>query len=85
MIPLPKQKSDAVKAFTLKKRDSNMTANEMIDFQNKHGFSDDDLATFLGVTKQAVRLWTRGQREINMTITRVLRLLDRYPHLLKEF
>jgi len=66
-------------------RADNMSASELNAFMKKHGFSDDSLADLLGVTLQAVRLWVRSQREISVTVTRLLRMLDKYPQMIQVY
>lgn len=89
MIPLPKNMnkpkvSSAVEQIT-SSNDETLTVDELLHFMKLHGFHESGLAEFLGVTKQAVNLWIKGQRDINMTMTKVIRLMQKYPHLMKEF
>lgn len=83
MMPTMKQ-SSAVQAITPSNQE-NLTVEELEAFMNLHGFSDSALGEFLGVTLQAVRLWRRNQREISLTTTKVVRLMVKFPHLMKEF
>lgn len=83
MIPLPNQ-SKAVQAITPSNQE-NLSVEELNEFMTTHGFSDVALAEFLGVTLQGVRLWRREQREISLTTTKVIRLMIKFPHMLREF
>lgn len=63
----------------------NLTTEELTKFMKRHGFDEKELAELLGITPQAVRLWTTGQREISITNTRLVRLLDKHPTLMRDF
>ena len=78
-MPTPGQKRPVSKAV------ENLTAQELKEFMQKHGFSEAELSDLLGVTKQGLRLWIRDQREINLTATRVIRMFEKYPGLMREF
>lgn len=65
--------------------DENMKPKELQAFMNHHGISRKELCELLGVSVQAVTLWINNKREINMTITRLIRLFHKYPRLLREF
>lgn len=79
-IPSPlTKKSESVR------KPSNLTVEELSKFMRKHGFSEKEFAEFLGVTPQAVRLWVTGQREISVTNTRLIRLLDKHSTLISAF
>jgi len=58
---------------------------ELQDFMNFHGISRRELSEIFGVTTPAVSLWLTGQREFSVTNSRLVRLFDKYPKLLKEF
>lgn len=58
---------------------------ELIDFMNKNGISRTELADILGVTHQAVSLWLTGKRDISITITRLIKIMQKYPQLIREF
>jgi len=62
-----------------------LSAKDLNKFLNHHGISIDEFAKILGVTNQAVRLWTSEQREFSVTNTRIVRLFQKYPQLIKEF
>lgn len=62
-----------------------MTHQEIKVFMNLHGLSKKELAEILGVTPKAVEFWVSGQRCITITNSRLMRLFDVYPQLLKEF
>lgn len=83
-LPPPKMVSNAVKAITTREERA-LTVEEVQDFMRRHGFNDKTFAEFLGVTLQAVRLWVRGQRDMSLTNSRLLRMFDKYPHLMREF
>ena len=82
-IPLPQSK--AVEAITAMDDTELMSIEELQGFMNLHGYSDIGLSKFLGVTVQAVRLWKRGQRDISLTNTKLIRLFVKYPQLMQEF
>lgn len=65
--------------------DELMTPEELAKFMKKHGFSAKELSELLGLSIQAVMLWQSGERPIKHTNTRLIRLFDKYPALLKEF
>lgn len=62
-----------------------LTGEELQAFMNKHGFAIHDFAQTVGVTTQAARLWVSGSRGISVTVSRLVRLFDKYPQLIKEF
>lgn len=62
-----------------------LSAQELKDFMKRHGFSEKEMAEFLGKTVQGIKLWLQGQREINVTVSRLLKLMDKYPQLIREF
>lgn len=62
-----------------------LTHKQVEKFMNTHGFSQKDFAEFLGVTEQAVKLWTTGQREFSVTNSRLIRTLEKHPRIMKEF
>lgn len=66
-------------------RSENMSLEELVIFMKKHGFAEKEFADFMGVTPQGVRLWVTGQREVSVTNTRLLRMLDKYPQLIAGF
>lgn len=66
-------------------KNEKLTDEELRTFMNKHGLADKELGQILGVTLQAVRLWLGGSRSISVTVSRLVRLFDKYPQLLKEF
>lgn len=63
----------------------NMTPEELEKFMRKHGFGEKEMGEFMGVTLQGVRLWLSGERAISVTNTRIIRLFNKHPHLMKEF
>lgn len=62
-----------------------LTIKELIAFMTKNGLSHKEFAEILGVTIQAVNLWLDGKRDISVTNTRIIRVFQRYPTLLREF
>jgi DNA-binding transcriptional regulator YiaG len=52
---------------------------------NKQGIDDKELAEIFGVSVQAVWLWLEGERKFTVTNTRLVRLFQKYPQLLKDF
>ena len=69
----------------IKESDRVLVDQEIIEFMNLHGFGYREFAELLGVTYQAVKLWTNGKRYIGLTNSRLLRLFNKYPYLMKEF
>ena len=70
------------KRISVKER---MSKEELEKFMHKHGVSEKELSEILGVTQGAVGHWCNGVRDISPTTTRLIRLFDKYPQLLKEF
>ena len=62
-----------------------LTVEQLKEFMNHHGISTKELSEIFGVTIQAVNLWMNGLREFSVTNSRLVRLFQKYPHLLKEF
>jgi len=58
---------------------------ELDEFMKMNGLSKHEFALILGITPQAVQLWLDGKRDINLTITRLVRMFQKYPVLLREF
>lgn len=65
--------------------DRALTAPELKAWMDKQGFGEKELGEFLGVTWQAVRLWIRGERNVPMTTSKIIRLMQKYPQLMREF
>lgn len=63
----------------------NLTIKELIAFMTINGLSHKEFADILGVKVQAVTLWLKGQRDISLTTTRVIRMMQKYPQLIREF
>ena len=80
MMPVPKQID-----VTQPTRDELITIKEFIDFMNTNGISKHEMADILGVTVQAINLWVKGDRAINTTVSRVIRIFKKYPKLIREF
>ena len=62
-----------------------LTIKELNEFMNKNGLSRNELADILGVTYQAISLWLNGKRDISLTISRLVRIMQKYPQLIREF
>jgi transcriptional regulator with XRE-family HTH domain len=62
-----------------------MSLKELNDFMKLHGISDKELSEIFGVTIQAVKLWLNGQREFSVTNSRLVRMFNKYPQLIREF
>lgn len=62
-----------------------MNKNELEEFMKRHGLNDTDLADILGVTPMAIHHWLSGRRGMSLTISRLLRLFDRNPDLIREY
>lgn len=62
-----------------------LTADEVVRFMNKNGLSDKEMAEIFGVTIQCVRLWTSGDRTFTVTNSRLIKMFEKYPTLLREF
>lgn len=81
-IPAPNKKTKVV----IKSRSTvNLTAKQLKTFMNKNGFAVRELSELLGVTEQAVKLWLNDLRTINLTNSRLIRLFEKRPLLIKEF
>ena len=62
-----------------------LMVDELQAFMDFHGISRVELSEIFGVTIQAVNLWMTGKREFTITNSRLVRLFEKYPKLLKEF
>lgn len=78
-LPLPRNKSLRVK------RHEKMSSDELKSFMVNNGISEKELCEILGVTIQAVKLWLDGERSISVMMTRVIRLMQKHPSLIREF
>jgi DNA-binding transcriptional regulator YiaG len=67
------------------KTEEHLTIKELLDFMRTYGMSTQEFADTIGVTIQAVNLWIKGERDISLTTTRLVRLLTKYPQLIREF
>jgi DNA-binding transcriptional regulator YiaG len=52
---------------------------------NLNGISEKELSEIFGVTIQAVRLWVTGARDFSVTNTRLVRMFQKNPKLIREF
>lgn len=62
-----------------------LTPKQLNSYLKREGLTKDEWAKILGVSVQAVHLWTSGDRDFSVTNTRLVRLFQKYPQLLKEF
>jgi len=62
-----------------------MNQSEIVGFMHRHNMDQIMFADMLGVTRQAVNFWVKGEREMPTTTVRVLRIFDKYPQLMLEF
>lgn len=62
-----------------------LSIKELMEFMKKNGLTVNEFALILGVTPQAVTLWLKGGRDISLTTTRVIKIMKKYPQILKEF
>jgi plasmid maintenance system antidote protein VapI len=62
-----------------------MSSKELEEFLNRHKLSITAFAELLGVTFMAVTHWLQGKRSISKTISRLCKLFDKHPELMKEF
>ena len=81
MIPKPKHHLDSKRVTKREK----LTPYELMEYMNLNGISTREFADILGVSEQVVRLWCNGGRGFSVTNTRLVRLFEKYPQLLKEF
>lgn len=65
--------------------DEKLSSEELTEFMNHNGLSTKEFSEILGVTEQAVKLWKNGLRDFSITNSRLIRLFEKYPQLLKEF
>lgn len=56
--------------------------DELLSFMKKHQLSEGDLALTLGVTREAVRHWLAGRRDISHSTSKMVKVLDQYPQLI---
>ena len=62
-----------------------LTVEELQTWMLKEGISEHELKDLMGVTIQAVRLWLDGRRALSVTTSRLIRLFQKYPQLIREF
>lgn len=77
-MPMPKTERNSDRNYKVE-------AEELADFMNHHGISVRELAEILGVSESAVKSWRCGFREMDLTKSRLIRLFDKRPELLREF
>jgi len=86
-IPLPSNKENKQpisKRITVKTQEK-LSAEELVEFMNLNGISEKELSEIFGVTIQAVRLWVTGARDFSVTNTRLVRMFQKNPKLIREF
>ncbi len=81
-LPSPFKVKETV---TKRLKNERLTHEEINQFMMLNGISDAEMAAIFGVTLQCVRLWVRGQREFSVTNSRLIRLFQKYPNLIREF
>lgn len=59
--------------------------NEIKAFMIKHNLTKGQFADLMGFTRPAAHHWVLGQREVPEVVLRVMKMIDKYPGLLKEF
>lgn len=83
-LPSPVKKKEVISKRLIKENE-HLKAEEIAKFMRKHGMSEQEFAEIIGVTIQGVYLWLSGERKFSVTNSRLLRLLDKYPTLIREF
>lgn len=61
-----------------------LTTEELQKFMSFHGVSDKELATMIGKSARTIESWLNGNRNICLTTSKLIRLLDRYPTMMRE-
>lgn len=84
-MPLPTMKKNEPIVSKRRSEPENMTPDQIGKFMKKHGIDEKEFAEILGCTIQAVRLWVTGQREFSVTNSRLLRMFDKHPQLIRDF
>jgi DNA-binding transcriptional regulator YiaG len=83
-LPSPVKKKEPI--VSKRNLDSEkLPMDELNKWMSKNGISDKEMSELFGVTIQAVKLWTSGQREFSVTNSRLVRLFMKYPQLIREF
>ena len=67
------------------KANEKLSVEELQAFMDLNGISNRELSEIFGVSIQAVMLWLKGKREFSVTNSRLVRLFQKYPQLLREF
>jgi len=62
-----------------------VTSSELELFLHQHQLTYTELAALLGVSSQAVYQWLQDKRSISLTVSRLLKLFDKYPQLMEGF
>lgn len=79
-LPLPTSKK-----LVTNRTKENLSVKELRSWMNSEGMSDQELADIFGVSIQAVKLWLNGERDVSTTNTRLIRMFQKHPKLLREF
>lgn len=64
---------------------SDMTGQEFQDFRVSLFKTPAMMAEFLDVTTMCITHWEKGDRRVPPTTVKLVRLLQKYPQLVKEF
>ncbi len=83
-MPAPVKKNEAVHSKRSTEGEK-LTPDDIKKFMKKHGISDREFAEIFGVTTQAVVTWTEGRRGFSVTNSRLIRMFEKYPQLIREF
>ena len=66
-------------------KQEHLTIKELIAFMNVNGLSHKEFADILGITVQGIVLMLEGKRNITKPTTRLIRMFQKYPQLIREF
>jgi DNA-binding transcriptional regulator YiaG len=84
-LPVPTSKKKEVITSKRSVESERLSSDELNAWMKKNGIGDKELAEIFGVTIQAVKLWTTGQRDFSITNSRLINLFKKYPQLIREF
>lgn len=68
-----------------KSNDVAMSKHDVKEWMQRHNMSAEEMADWLGMTKQGVLHWLSGKREIPEPIGRLLNYFDLRPERMKDF
>lgn len=60
------------------------TASEVREFMDRHGINSSEFARRFCVSTQTVTYWRSGERVPSPMATKFMRLIDKFPNLLRE-